>query len=276
MLRNEGDKLLRAVVCTPKTEYFRVNNVEEHNISQIANRKRAIYQHDRLKSILRESGCEVIDVSELLGHPNSVFTRDTSLCTPKGYIKLRMGLPSRRGEEEWMARILGSLGEPNVGEIEEPGTVEGGDIILAGSVAFIGHSRRTNEEGIKQISRMLGDMGYEIRTTVVPPPYLHLGGAMSVIGPECVLFCKDIFPEGFFRGFCGIEVSCDTFIGGNVICLGNDKVIANATNVKVIERLRRMKITVHIVDLSEFVKGTGGPSCLIMPIDRRDEHDMLK
>ena len=256
-------------MCTPRVEYFHVSDNEAHNITQVADRKRAVQQHDKLKSTLTKSGCEVIDIPELEGHPNSVFTRDTALCTPKGYVKLRMGLSTRRGEGNWMAQVLDSLGETEIGNIEEPGTVEGGDIILAGSVAFVGHSRRTNENGVKQISSLLNFMGYEVRTTVVPPPYLHIGGAMSVIEPECVLCCHGVFPDGFFNGFSKIEVSNNTFISGNVMSLGDKEVIADAKNSETISALITEGFTVRRIDLSEFVKGTGGPSCLIMPVERK-------
>jgi dimethylargininase len=168
-----------------------------------------------------------------------------------------------------MAQVLESLGEPNVGSIEAPGTVEGGDVILAGSVAFVGHSQRTNEDGVEQISSLLDAMNYEVRTMTVPAPYLHMGGAMSIISPECVLCCCEVFPDDFFKGFNKVEVSCDTFVSGNVICLGDNEVIADIANVEAIKELRRAGIIVHAIDLSEFVKGTGGPSCLIMPVDRK-------
>jgi len=35
---------------------------------------------------------------------------DAAIITPYGYIKARMGLETRRGEEEWMASFLKSLG----------------------------------------------------------------------------------------------------------------------------------------------------------------------
>ncbi|MFQ6084286.1 MAG: dimethylarginine dimethylaminohydrolase family protein [Candidatus Aminicenantia bacterium] len=271
MLKNEGDRLLRVVVCTPKSEYFRVSNRRAHNIRQLADQEKAKQQHDTLKSILKEFGCEVIDIPELSGHPNSVFTRDTALCTPNGYIKLRMGLSTRKGEEDWMSQVLESLGVPNVGNIKEPGTVEGGDIILAGSVAFVGRSSRTNNEGVKQISSLLSAMNYEIRSISVPKPYLHLGGAMSVIGPKRILYCHRIFPNDFFKGFDKIEISYHEFVSGNVICLGDNEIVADAANIEVIEKLEGKGLIVHAVDLSEFVKGKGGPSCLILPIERKKE-----
>lgn len=275
MLKNEGDMLSRVVVCTPKDEYFRVSNFEIHSITQLADRNRAQKQHDELKSILAGFGCEVIDSPELPNHPNSVFTRDTALCTPRGYVKLRMGLRTRRGEEVWMSQVLDSLGESCAGNIREPGTVEGGDIILAGLVAFIGRSQRTNEDGVKQISALLSAMNYEVRSITVPPPYLHIGGAMSVIGLECVLCCRGVFPDGFFDGFHKIEVSSDTFVSGNVICLGNNEVVADVANVEAVKELERAGFIVHAVDLSEFVKGRGGPNCLIMPVERKNGESVI-
>jgi len=222
-----------------------------------------------LKTTMETFGCEVLDVPELANHPNSVFTRDTALCTPRGYIKLRMGLAARRGEEEWMAKILDSLGEPCAGEIKEPGTVEGGDVILAGSVAFVGISKRTNEQGVKQLSGILSDMDYQVRKVVVKDPHLHLGGAMSAVGPGRVICCKDMFPSDFFKGFDTIDIPCGGTSNGNVICLGNTEIIANAAeNVEAIQALEKKEFMVHSIDLSEFRKGAGGPTCLILPVER--------
>ncbi len=120
MLKSEGDRLRRVVVCSPGKEYFGVGDLKAHNIAERANPKRAKKQNDLLKSTIKTFGAEIIDVDELKSHPNSVFTRDTSVCTPQGYIQLRMGLESRRGEEEWMAQTLVKLGEPLAGIIQPP------------------------------------------------------------------------------------------------------------------------------------------------------------
>jgi dimethylargininase len=271
MLRNEGGRLTRVVVCTPGEEYFNVKDLKAHNINEIADREKTRTQHDDFKSVMTAFGCEVIDVPELAGHPNSVFTRDVSVVTPRGYIKLRMGLPARRGEEEWMAHILESLGESCAGEISEPGMVEGGDIILAGRVAFVGLSNRTNEEGMTQLSGMLRGMDYEVRTSSVKGRYLHIGGAMSAVGPKRIVYCSDVFPDGFFEGFDTIEVPHRDYQPsvGNVICLTENEVIANAAeNMEAIKILERSGVKVHTINLSEFRKGAGGPTCMILPVER--------
>lgn len=269
MLRNEGDRLTRAVVCSPREEYFRVSNLEEHNFVLLPDPGLAIRQHDILKSILKDFGSEVIDIPELAGHPNSVFTRDTALCTPHGYIKLRLGLDTRRGEEQWMADALESLGEPPVGEISKPGTVEGGDIILAGTVAFVGRPIRTNEEGVKQISLLLSTMGYEIRTVPLPASILHLDKVLMAAGPTRILACADSIPNESLRGFEVIVIPCGGRSSANIICLGNNHVIVDRANLEVIAGLEDSGLLVHAIDLSEFAKGAGGPNCLIMPLERQ-------
>jgi len=268
MVRNEGERLRRVIVSAPRTEYFRLADPGAHNIAEVADRDRAIAQHRRLTDLLQKSGARVVDLKELAGHPNSVFTRDTSLVTPRGYIRLRMGLKTRRGEESWMAEALGSLGVPCAGVIEPPGTVEGGDVILAGGVAFVSRSERTNSSGIRQLSRLLIGMDYEIRSLDLPPAHLHIGGAMSVIGPKSILCCRSLFPEVFFEGFDVIEIPCPEATSANVISVGNRAVIAEKSDARAARTLEREGFAVHRLDLSEFVKGRGGPSCLILPVDR--------
>ncbi len=269
MVKNEGDRLKQVVTCTPKKEYFQVEDLKAQNINEIADPADTRKQHDQLKSIMNKYGSEVIDVEELTSHPNSVFTRDTSLVTPRGYVKLRMGLEKRRGEGEWMSKILDSMKVPWAGEIKEPGTVEGGDVILAGTVAFIGISERTNKEGADQLSGLLKEMGYELRTINLKGHCLHLGGEMSVIGPKKVLCTQGVFPHEFFNGFDKIEVPPYGPSSGNVICLGENEVIASKEESQItIDELKKHHIKVHEVDLSEFRKGAGGPSCLILPVVR--------
>jgi dimethylargininase len=275
MVRNEGDRLRRVIVSAPQTEYFRLDDPGAHNIGEVADKDQAIAQHKRLTQLLRESGARVVNLKELAGHPNSVFTRDTSLVTARGYVKLRMGLKTRRGEEGWIAEALDSLGIPGAGAIEPPGTVEGGDVILAGGVAFISRSERTNATGIRQLSRLLLGMDYEMRTLDLPPPHLHIGGAMSVIAPKTVLCCRGLFPEVFFEGFDVIEIPCPEATSANVITLGGRAVIAEKSDARAARTLERAGFTVHRLDLSEFVKGRGGPSCLILPVERGEQPESI-
>lgn len=269
MLVSEGHKLTKVVVCSPKEEYFQVPDLTAHNINEVPDRQRTAQQHDDLKSVMAQSGAEIVDAAELSGHPNSVFTRDVALSTPKGYVQLRMGLASRRGEESWMASILDSMGEPHAGTIHEPGTVEGGDILLSDKVALVGQSKRTNQEGVTQISEILEEMSYEVRVLPVPDGYLHLGGAMSVVAPDRIVCCREEFDPSALQGLDVIDVPKRGPSTGNVICLSSNAIVGNvAENREALDILERQCVRVHRVDLSEFRKGAGGPTCLILPVER--------
>ncbi len=268
MLRDEGERLRRVVVSTPRREYFLVSDPRAHNVNQVADPARTLAQHGEMVEALARSGASVIDAPELEGHPNSVFTRDVSLATPRGYVELRMGLPTRRGEESWMASHLESAGEPRAGAIEPPGTVEGGDVILAGRVAFVGHSERTNAFGVRQLSAILEKMNYEVRVAKVEGS-LHIGGAMSAIAPGRVVACRGEYPSGFFDGFDVVWIEKRGPSSGNVICLGPNHVLANeAENLETMDALDAKGVRVLGMDLSEFRKGAGGPTCLILPVER--------
>ena len=269
MLRHEGHELKRVIVSTPGDAYFDRARHTGANIPELPDPDRTRQQHDAVKATLADSGCEVIDVRELAGDPNSVFTRDVALCTPRGYIKMRMGLEARRDEVAWMADALDALEEPCVGEIAPPGTVEGGDVILAGDVAFVGISSRTNRNGAAQLSVMLQGMDYAVRTVQAPKGTLHLGGVMSVIGPTRILAVRGLVPKEALEGFDVIEVGMRSPSTGNVICLRDNEVIANAAeNEDAIWVLAQAGVHVHSLDLSEFRKGAGGPTCLILPVQR--------
>lgn len=268
MVRSEGDVLRQVIVCSPEKEYFRVPDLEAHNIEAVAERATARKQHQALRQILARKGARVINLPELEGHPNSVFTRDTSLVTPNGFIRLRMGLPSRRGEEDWIAQALSQFGLEEVGQIKPPGTVEGGDVILAGQVAFVGLSLRSNKEGVTQLQPILQAMGYEVRIIPIPPPHLHLGGMMSLISPEDIIATSELASSDYLQGFRVHWLPVKGAISANVICLGPGEVVVEAGNKEAAQELDRAGFRLHFLDLSEFVKGRGGPTCLILPVAR--------
>ncbi len=264
---HDGKALRRVIVSPPEKEYFKVENLEEHNIIERANVNEAREQHKKLREIMRIAGAEVIEIPELEGHPNSVFTMDTALSLGDSYIKLRMGLPARRGEEEWMGKILENLGLEREDEVKTPGTAEGGDLIPAYPIFFIGRSTRTNKEGAAQIAKIVEELGYEARIIKVPDLHLHLGGAMTLIGEDRILACNSI-PRNLLKGFDVIWLNCSSFISGNVIYLGNEKVIVERRNEEAKKKLEKEGYEIFTLDLSEFVKGSGGPSCLILSLER--------
>ena len=169
-----------------------------------------------------------------------------------------------------MADHLGSLGVPEVGRIEAPGTLEGGDVFLLEGLVLVGLSARANPEGARQLGDLLRPMGYRVRTTPVPPPALHLGSVLSPVGEGRVVCVKGALPDDFLDGLDVIEAPRDKpDATANVLCLAQGEVLADAhESPRTLDALEQEGVVVHRLDLSEFGKGSGGPTCLVLPLRR--------
>ena len=271
MIRSEADTLRAVLVCPPGPAYSGTRDLEAQNITEAPDPEVASRQHSALVARLRTFGARVVELAEPPAWPNATFTRDPALITPAGYVILRMGLEARRDEPGWIASALEREGVPRLGVIEPPGTVEGGDVFLAGDVALVTRSGRTNDEGARQLSGLLAELGYDVRVTELPEPYLHLGSVLSVIAPGRVLALAGAFPPGFLDGFDVVEIPRRTgrATAANVLCLGPNEVVANEGDGQgPIAILEAGGVHVHRLDLSEFRKGNGGPTCLALPLER--------
>src|SRR5690606_8570636 len=87
--------------------------------------------------------------------PDAVFVEDALVVAGDVAILGRSGAPSRRGELPGAERAARELGL-RVERIEEPGTLDGGDVLQVGDTVYVGRGDRTNEEGICRLAHLLG------------------------------------------------------------------------------------------------------------------------
>src|SRR4030067_1593936 len=118
----------------------------------------ALVQHAEYIDALRRCGLEVSVLNPDERFPDSTFVEDVALLTGSCALVLNPGAPSRRGETADIKRVL-RTNYANIEEVREPGTVEGGDIILVGSHFFIGLSRRAKQSGARQVIEYLEKHG---------------------------------------------------------------------------------------------------------------------
>src|ERR1041384_3850280 len=116
--------------------------------------ERAVIQHEAYCQTLESCGVNLIRLAADEDHPDSTFVEDTAGLTARGAVITRLGAPSRRAETKPITSELRNY-FANVHLIEEPGTVDGGDICEAGEHFFIGLSLRTNEHGARQLAGFL-------------------------------------------------------------------------------------------------------------------------
>eukprot|EP00123_Amoebidium_parasiticum_P010375 comp20064_c0_seq1/m.24674 comp20064_c0_seq1/g.24674 ORF comp20064_c0_seq1/g.24674 comp20064_c0_seq1/m.24674 type:complete len:447 (-) comp20064_c0_seq1:212-1552(-) len=130
---------------------------------------------------------------------NIVFTRDQQITTKKGIVMARLSSKQRQKEVEVMKFVHKKLGLNVIGEIPEPGRLEGGDFFAAGDLCMIGIGLRSNQEAVDyMMSRDL--LGYN-RVAVVKDflessqDRMHLDTYFSILSHDCVVMLEDCIGE---------------------------------------------------------------------------------
>ena len=169
-----------------------------------------------------------------------------------------------------------------LGEIKFPGTLEGGDVAwLDQNTLAVGHTYRTNEEGISQLKELLQPKGIEIIVVELPhykgkSDVFHLMSILSPVDKNLAVVYSPLMPIKFRnelleRGFQLVEVPEQEFdsMGCNVLAVAPRDCLMVAGNPITRKLLEDAGASVHIYEGNEIsVKGGGGPTCLTRPIDR--------
>lgn len=221
---------------------------------------RAADQHAAYRGRLSDLGLAVELLPEEPELPDSVFVEDTAVVLDEAAVLTRPGAPSRRPEVESVGEHLGEW--RTLRRIEEPGTLDGGDVTRVERTLFVGWTRRTNAAGIEQLSELVADWGYQV-VAVAVEGCLHLKSACSWIGEGTVLVNRHWLDTGALRGLSMIEVDEGEPGAANVLFLPQrGTVLAAAEFPATAERLRSSGRTVVTVAISEFLKAEAAVTCL--------------
>jgi dimethylargininase len=222
----------------------------------------ALEQHERYCQALAECGVSLTRLPPDPRHPDSTFVEDAAVLTPRGAILTRPGAESRSGEVEAIAEALSPF-FPALRRIEAPGTLDGGDICEAGDHFFIGLSRRTNEEGARQLARFLSEDGYtssrvDIRAAA---GILHLKSGLAWLEGRTLVVIDSLAGDPAFRGWNSVRVPEGEDYAANCVRV-NDAVLVAAGYPRLERALRDLGQRPIALSMSEFQKMDGGLSCL--------------
>jgi dimethylargininase len=222
----------------------------------------ALEQHAQYCSALAECGLTVISLEAESQFPDSTFVEDTAVLTPRAAILMRPGALSRRGEVDALHPALLEF-FPAPLTVEEPGTVDGGDICEVGNHFFIGLSHRTNEEGARQLAAHLASFGYTSSTVDVRPmtSILHLKSGISYIEDNTLVVMEEMADSEQFQRFSRIRVSAEESYAANCVRI-NNRVLVAAGFPHMTSELRSRGFDPLVLEMSEFQKMDGGLSCL--------------
>ena len=216
--------------------------------------------HGDYVDALRSTGAVVEVLQPLEQFPDSVFVEDAALCLPEGAVLMRPGAPSRLGEARAVAPNLATHYE-EVHSIEEPGFIEGGDILTTEKEILVGQSARTNAAGIEALSKIVVRWGYTVREVSTPDGVLHFKTDCSLLDEETILATPRLGGSGCFEGYRVIHTAEGEDACANSVRF-NDLVLVPAGFPKTAERLASSGYNVRPVANTEAAKLDGGMSCL--------------
>lgn len=228
-------------------------------VTHIARKKvdvdRADNQWDAYVEVLQSSGRRIVEVEPRDDLADSAFVADTMIILGDTVVLASPGAPSRVDEVAGAEKVARNLGFA-VERIGDPGTLEGGDVIVTGATIFVGHSGRTNAEGIRQLRVIAARRGF----TVVAVPVtkaLHLTTVAFPLPDGTIVGSPRHVDASVFPRFLPMPDA-----SGSLVAVGPDSVVVSASAPATAELVKSLGYRVTALDVSEFEKLEGGVSCL--------------
>lgn len=213
---------------------------------------------------------------------DSIYCRDAAIATDFGMIICNMGKPARKNEPAAERKAFESNQIKILGEITHPGTVEGGDVAWVDEHTLaVGHTYRTNWEGIRQLKHLVEPHGIKVWVAEMPhykgpSDVFHLMSVFSPVDKNLAVVYSPLMPISFRHGllehgisFVEVPDSEWDSMGCNVLAIAPREVVMVKGNPITKQRLIDAGCTVHEYEGQEIsVKGGGGPTCLTRPLER--------
>jgi len=222
----------------------------------------AAKQHDAYVAALAGAGWQIHEVAPADPLPDSAFVEDTVVVCGDLAVLARPGAAERLDEVAGTEEAVRTLGL-EVARVEEPGTLDGGDVLCVGKTLYVGRGGRTNDEGIRALAELVASRGYDV-VTVPLRGVLHLKSAVTAL-PDGTMIAADedlvdtaplpplrVVPEE---------------AGSHVVPLGGNTVLMAASAPRTAQQLAEAGLDVVAVDIGEFEKMEGCVTCLSVLVE---------
>jgi len=207
---------------------------------------------------LHDAGWTTHDVPPAEDCPDSVFVEDTMVVYEDVAVISRPGARERRPETTAAEKAVRAQGY-RVVRIEEPGTLDGGDVLKHGGTVWVGRGGRTNAEGIVQLRTHLEPLGAEV-VAVPLTKVLHLKTAVTALPDGTVVGYEPLVDDPAVWGdrFLGVPEEA----GSHVVLLGDDTLLMATSAPQTAALFEDRGYRVVAVDISEYEKLEGCVTCL--------------
>ncbi|GAA4143490.1 dimethylargininase [Leifsonia shinshuensis] len=218
-------------------------------------------QWDDYVAALSAAGWQTVEVASADRLADSVFVEDTAVVFGDTAVISRPGADERKPEVAGTEAALRAQGLRLL-RIEEPGTLDGGDVLKVGDTVYVGRGGRTNAEGIRQLRALVAPLGY----TVVAVPVtkaLHLKTAVTALPDGTVIGYEPLVDDPrIFERFLPVPEAHGTA----VVVLDDETVLMSSSAPASVALVEDLGYTVIQVDISEFEKLEGCVTCLSIRI----------
>jgi dimethylargininase len=215
----------------------------------------ALEQHAAYCSALRDLGLEVITLPPDERHPDACFVEDTAVIHRGKALICRPGVESRRGEEGTISDVLTQY--LRLKRAESPATVEGGDVVHFEDRLLSGLSRRTNAEGVRQLSEWLE----VVVDTIEDPEIMHLKSYISYLGNGKVISTPRYADNPSLAGLEALVVPDGDEYAADALAI-DDTVLMPAGRERAHALVREAGFKVISLNMSEIEKCDGAMTCL--------------
>lgn len=281
-------QLLESVVIKTAASAFRTDKAIGEQWRRLAYLERpdleaSILEYKEFEAVLKNQKVKIFYLPENESlSMDSIYCRDASIATDFGVILCHMGKNERSLEPEVQGDFFKDNQIEILGSIQSPGTLEGGDVAwLDHKTLAVGHTYRTNREGISQLKEMLEPRGVEVFVVELPhykgpADVFHLMSIFSPVDDKIAVVYSPLMPiyfrnELLARGYQLVEVPDEEFetMGCNVLALEPKKCLMLSGNPATQKGLIDLGCEVIMYKGSNIsVMGGGGPTCLTRPLIR--------
>lgn len=206
---------------------------------------------------LRTEGWETVEVPPVDDCPDAVFVEDTVVVYGDLAVIARPGADVRKPETAGTEATLAGLGY-RIARIEEPGTLDGGDVLKHDGTVWVGLGGRTNQSGLEQLGALLAPLG--ARMVGVPVSrVLHLKSAVTALPDGTVVGFEPLVDDpATWEAFLPVPEEA----GSHVVLLDEATVLMSTSAPRSRALFEARGLRVVAVDIGEFEKLEGCVTCL--------------
>lgn len=264
MIKNRQASARRYLMCPP--EHFEVTyaiNPWMHP-ERATDTSTAMNQWARLRDIYLGLGHDVRIIEPVVGLPDMVYAANGATVVDGKVLGARFKYPQRAAEAGAYLDWFRQSGYEQIYEAERVNEGEG-DILYAGDKMLAGYGFRSDEAAAEEITRAFGLPVVSLRLT--DSRFYHLDTAMCVLDADTAMYYPAAFDEAARARLAGqfaelIEAKDEDAeaLGLNAVSDGLHVVLPAAAK-GLATQLADHGFEPIGVDMSELLKGGGGPKC---------------